>query len=154
MPFLTELCITFLEVSLRIKSFYLAYSFTRYYELTRRKCISNANSVMPVKVQPRLLSLHRVDIVHFVEKKLSRSPTAAAWLFSPSSGAFCPVKMCGNPWGRIYSFESWYSSSYLVAPTLGGLRLGAELFLCLGTLCGSVSVASGAQSQVKYPLRR
>lgn len=30
-------------------------------------------------------------------------------------------------------------------------RLGAGEFLCLGTLCVSVSVASGAQSQVKYP---
>lgn len=29
--------------------------------------------------------------------------------------------------------------------------LGAGALLCLGTLCVSVSVASGAQSQVKYP---
>jgi len=32
-----------------------------------------------------------------------------------------------------------------------GTWLGAGAFLCLSTLCVSVSAASGAQSQVKYP---
>lgn len=61
----------------------------------------------------------------------------------------------------MWAVNSWGSVSTplitgIEAPTESVLlqeseRLGAGAFLCLGTLCVSVSVASGAQSQVKYP---
>lgn len=73
--------------------YYLVQNFTRYYKLTRTKCISNAESVMPSKF--RSVCCPFWPRWYFV--KNSKSPTADPWRFNPSSGAFCTVKIFGNP---------------------------------------------------------
>lgn len=63
---------------------------------------------------------------------------------------FCPADASGQFLReRLSSFDTEAPTESLLLQE--SERLGAGAFLCLGTLCVSVSVASAAQSQVKYP---
>lgn len=76
----------------------------------------------------------------------------AACRAGPSSGALLPeLRKRSIPEGASTPLRTATEAPTESLLLQESKRLGAGTFLCLGTLCVSVSAASGAQSQVKYP---